>query len=62
MNMNMNKLIILALAVVMALCIFTLNYYCIGMPFLDAWVITFVITALGAVIAALPDDTQGGRR
>lgn len=60
--MNINKLIILALTVVMALCMFALNYYWIGMPFSDAWVIPFVITVLGAVIAALPDDTQGGRR
>ena len=30
--MNMNKLIILALTVVMALCMLALNYYCIGMP------------------------------
>lgn len=60
--MNMNKLIILALTVVMALCMFALNYYCIGMPFSDAWVMPFVITVLGVVIAALPDDTQGGRR
>lgn len=60
--MNMNKFIVLALTVVMALCIFALNYYCIGMPFLDACILPFVITVLGAVIAALPDDTQGGRR
>ncbi len=60
--MNRNKLIILALTVVMALCMFALNYYCIGMPFSDACIIPIVITALGVVIAALPDDTQGGRR
>lgn len=60
--MNMNKLIILAMTVVMALCMFALNYYCIGMPFSDACIIPFVITVLGAVIAALPDDTHGGRR
>lgn len=60
--MNMNKFIILALTVVMALCMFALNYYCIGMPFSDALVIPFVTTVLGVVLAALPDDTQGGRR
>ena len=60
--MNMNKLIILALTVVMALGMFALNYYCIEMPFSDACVIPFVVTVLGVVIAALPDDTQGGRR
>ena len=60
--MNMNKLIILALTVVMASGMFALNYYCIGMPFSDTWVIPFVITVLGVVLAALPDDTQGGRR
>lgn len=60
--MNINKLIVLALTVVMALCMFALNYYCIGMPFPDALVIPFVITVLGVVLAALPDDTQGGRR
>lgn len=60
--MNINKLIILALTVVMALCMFALNYYWIGMPFSDALVIPFVTTVLGVVLAALPDDTQGGRR
>lgn len=60
--MNRNKLIILALTVVMALGMFALNYYCIGMPFSDACVIPFVVTVLGVVLAALPDDTQGGRR
>lgn len=60
--MNRNKLIVLALTVVMALCMFALNYYCIGMPFPDALVIPFVITVLGIVLTALPDDTQGGRR
>lgn len=60
--MNMNKLIILALTVVMALCMFALNYYCIGMPFSDALVIPFVTTVVGVVLFGLPDDTQGGRR
>lgn len=60
--MNRNKLIILALTVVMALCMFALNYYLIGMPFSDACIIPFVTTVLGVVLAALPDDTQGGGR